>query len=544
MSKIYDTSKTLAFKYFALFYIVAMFLPRLVVQGLFGDGLLYSSISRNMAIGKGSLWQPFFSSSYWLDNVPPIYYENPPLMLWMQSFFFQIMGDYWWVEKVYSLVILLLNCWLMLKIWQLFEQKKRVNLMGLGCLVLVFWYLMPRVLWGNPNNLMDNNLLTFCLLSIFFIFKAMLLQPQNVDGLKNVNKASNIENVGKVSNLADVDGQINTPPVSDQISHFITQYSSFIIHHSSLGIAGFCIFLGILTKGPVALYPLAMPVLWAFFTKGISIKKAVIYTVVLTAISSLLFVGLLYLNPVAKTYFGIYWEQRLLAVIVGSRDDMRLSGWQHFEILETLFVELLPILIVFLIAYSILKFKKISIEIPRKYINLGVFFLFLGFAATLPIMVSTKQSGIYLIPGLPMFAFSAAFFALPFFERLVNLKMFDAFALRFKYFSWLGLTVSLIYSAVIAGSFDRDKLLLSDVENLKKIIPQDAKVGVCFEMMDNFVFHVNLQRFCRFELRKYTPTDYFLTRKIECDSVHRDSLLSLGFKPVDINNQYFTIYKK
>ncbi len=506
MSENYDTSKTIAFKYFALFYIVAMFLPRLVVQGLFGDGLLYSSISRNMAIGKGSLWQPFFSSSYWLDNVPPIYYENPPLMLWMQSFFFQFMGDYWWVEKVYSLLLLVLNCWLMLKIWQLFEQSKRVNLMGLGCLALVFWYLMPRVLWGNPNNLMDNNLLTFCLLSIWFIFKAM--------------------NIG-VKSLADV-----------------RTNSSFIIHHLSFLIAGFCIFLGILTKGPVALYPLAIPVLWAFFTKGISYKKAIIYTVVLTAVSSLLFIGLLYFNPAAKTYFGIYWEQRLLAVIVGSRDDMKLSGWQHLEILETLFIELLPVLIVFLIFYATLKAKKVSIDIPKKYINLGLFFLFLGFAATLPIMISTKQSGIYLIPGLPMFAFSAAFFALPFFERLVNLKMFDRFSLRFKYFSWLGLAVSLIYSAVIMGNFGRDKLLLSDVKNLKTIIPQDAKVGVCFEMMDNFVFHVNLQRFCRFELRKYTPTDYFLTRKLECDSVHRDSLLSLGFKPVAIDNQYFVIYKK
>ena len=529
MSKIYDTSKTLAFKYFALFYIVAMFLPRLVVQGLFGDGLLYSSISRNMAIGKGSLWQPFFSSSYWLDNVPPIYYENPPLMLWMESFLFRLMGDYWWVEKVYSLIILALNCWLMLKIWQLFEQKKRVSLTGLGCLVLVFWYLMPRVLWGNPNNLMDNNLLTFCLLSIYFIFKAI-----------NIGHVSEVEapNVGEVLNLADVKStDVDTPSVS-------APNSSFIVHHSSFLAAGLCIFLGILTKGPVALYPLAIPVLWALFTKGISLKKAITDTLILTAISSAFFIGLLYFNPAAKTYFSIYWEQRLLAVIVGSRDDMKLSGWQHFEILETLFIELLPVLIVFLIFYVSLKAKKINIDIPRKYTDLGLFFLFLGFAATLPIMISTKQSGIYLIPGLPMFAFSAAFFALPFFERLVDLKMFDVFSVRFKYFSWLGLTVSLIYSAVIMGNFGRDKLLLSDVENLKTVIPQDAKVGVCFEMMDNFVFHVNLQRFCRFELRKYTPTDYFLTRKLACDSVHRDSLQALGFKPVAIDNKYFVIYKK
>jgi hypothetical protein len=251
----------------------------------------------------------------------------------------------------------------------------------------------------------------------------------------------------------------------------------------------------------------------------------------------------LYFTEGAKNYFSNYWEQRLLAVIVGSRDDMKLSGWQHLEIVETLFVELLPILIVFLIVYLILKIKKISFLIPKAYVNYALFFTFLGFSATLPIMISTKQSGIYLIPGLPMFAFAATFMALPFFERLIDLQMFNRFSNRLKYFSWFGLIVTFIYSASIAGTYQRDKLLLSDVENLKKIIPPDAKVGVCFQMMNDFVFHVNLQRFCRYELRKNTPTEYFLTRKTECDSTHRDSLKTAGYRALKTDNQYFTIYK-
>ena len=124
---------------------------------------------------------------------------------------------------------------------------------------------------------------------------------------------------------------------------------------------------------------------------------------------------------------------------------MKLSGWQHLEIVETLFVELLPILIVFLLFYLALKFKKIDILIPKQYINFGLFFTFLGFSATLPIIISTKQSGIYLIPGLPMFAFAATFFALPFFERLIHLKMFNRFSKQLTYFSWLGLFVTFIY---------------------------------------------------------------------------------------------------
>lgn len=527
MLELYDTSKTKAFKYFTLFYIVAMFLPRLVVQGMFGDGLLYASIARNMSIGKGSMWYPFFSSSYWLDNVPPIYYENPPLMLWLESLLFSAIGDYWWIEKLYSLILLMINCFLMVKIWQFFERQYAFSLKGLSYLVLVFWYLMPTVIWGNPNNLMDNNLLTFCLLSVWFILKAITL-----------NKNSQI-------NAQRVDNQpMSTPSVLSYNAPLIASNSLSITHYGLLILASLSIFLGILTKGPVALYPLALPILFAFFTKEITLKKAFNYTFILTLISGLFFIILLYFNADAKHYFTNYWEQRLLAVIVGSRNDMKLDGWEKIDILVTLITELLPILGVFLLFYLGLKIKRIQILIPKQYINFGLFFLFLGLSATLPIMISSKQSGVYLIAGLPMFAFSATFFALPFFERWVNLKQFKRFSTQLTYFSWLGLVVTLIHVGLTAGTFGREKLLLSDIDNLKKIMPEDEKVGVCFEMMDNFVFHVNLQRFCRYELRKNTPTTYFLTRKIECDSAHVDSLKSVGYKPFSVDNQYFVVYKK
>ena len=92
---------------FTVFFLAAMFLPRLVPQGLFGDGLLYASLARNLAEGKGSMWAPWFSSGYWLDFASGApYFENPPLMIWLEAVFFRILGDYWWVEKLYSLLLL------------------------------------------------------------------------------------------------------------------------------------------------------------------------------------------------------------------------------------------------------------------------------------------------------------------------------------------------------------------------------------------------------------------------------------------------------
>ncbi len=80
---------------FTVFFLAAMFLPRLVPQGLFGDGLLYASLARNLAEGKGSMWAPWFSSGYWLDFASGApYFENPPLMIWLEAVFFRIIGAF------------------------------------------------------------------------------------------------------------------------------------------------------------------------------------------------------------------------------------------------------------------------------------------------------------------------------------------------------------------------------------------------------------------------------------------------------------------
>ena len=501
-------SKVSALRIFTLFYIIAMFLPRLVVKGMFGDGLLYASMARNMAIGKGSMWQPFFSSSYWLDNVAPIYYENPPLMLWLESLFFTVFGDFWWIEKAYSLFIFTLNCFLIIKIAHFFERKYNIE-KGFGWLVLIFWHLIPRVLWANPNNMMDNNLLTFCLLSVLFILHFTTLETTK-SHTKSLNSRT-----------------------------FLTHSRVFYLLLSVLSI-----FLGILTKGPVALYPLSIPLLFAFFTHNLSYKKAFYDTIFLTSLSVLFFILFIYFNTNAKIYFINYWEQRLLAVIVGSRDDMKLNGWERLEIVFTLLTELLPIIAVFLIGFISVKIKKIRVIFNKRHINTAFFFLFLGLCGSLPIIVSTKQSGIYLIPSFPMFAFSAGFFALPFYEKYIHSIRSNNFSKGLHVFSRIALSLTFIYTAFITGGDGRDAALLKDVDILRHTIPIDEKVGVCSDMMHDFTFHTNLQRFCRYELKQNTPTTFFLTRKHVCDSLHQDSLTQIGYKRVYIPTHYFSIYKK
>ncbi|MFZ1750069.1 MAG: hypothetical protein WAU01_07755, partial [Saprospiraceae bacterium] len=56
-------------------------------------------------------------------------------------------------------------------------------------------------------------------------------------------------------------------------------------------------------------------------------KKMIGDSMVICLCTTLVFLGLLILNNDALLFFEQYWNQRLKAVIVGGREDMRLLGW-------------------------------------------------------------------------------------------------------------------------------------------------------------------------------------------------------------------------
>ncbi|MFN0013278.1 MAG: ArnT family glycosyltransferase, partial [Saprospiraceae bacterium] len=281
-----------AFLLLVVVFIAALFLPRVLTQGMFGDGLLYASMARNLAQGKGTYWAPFFSSGYWVPGLPVFYQENPPLMLWVQSLFFRVLGDHWWVEKLYSTFLLALNGLLLCRIWEI--PLRSTPFRGqYFWLPLLLFYLIPTISWGAPNNLMDTTMLTFCLLALYSTARAVFLQKNTVGWL---------------------------------------------------ALTGLFVVFGFLTKGPVALYPVAAPFLFAVALPGGNRLRGLGQSVFTGCVVLLLFVVLLGLVPPARELFQNYWEQRLSVALAGGREDGLHTGWGRLNALKILFMELLPIL--------------------------------------------------------------------------------------------------------------------------------------------------------------------------------------------------------
>lgn len=466
------------FWWVAIFYIAFMFLPRLTPTGMFGDGLLYSSIARNLAEGRGSWWAPFFSSGYWIEGVAPTaYYENPPLMLWMQAGFFRLFGDHWWVEKLYALLLLALNCWLISRVWEAPLKERAGVSERFGWVPVWLFYFIPIVAWGSPNNLMDSQLLTFCLLSLWCSL-TVLFQGKN--------------------------------PVL-----FFALASIFI-------------FFGILTKGPVALYPVAAPLLYALIFERKKWLRGLMQSASVLAIAFLLFFALLWLNGAAFSFFQQYWEQRLAVALQGGRADGLRLGWGRLYIFWLLLREnsmILGVSILLLLAAWRRGNRATGFAYERK---LSLFFLLLAFAATVPVMASTRQAGMYLIPGLALFAVAAGYFHLPWLSHWLS-RMGRRSTAWVGGLAGLGILIVVMYATVIAGKPGREKALLHDLTFLKQEIPSGGRVAACEHVMSNFVFHVYLQRFAHLELTRDSSSARFFFTEPGCESHRGEVLEAQGF---------------
>lgn len=455
-----------------------MFLPRLMPAGMFGDGLLYASIARNLAEVKGQLWNPFFSSGYWIDGVNPKgYFENPPLMFWMQSMLFFILGDHWWIEKLYCFLLLLLNCFLITRVWEVLLKGKSQTAGQFSWLPVLFFYLIPVVVWGSPQNLIDSQLMTFCLLAVWSIFKA-LRQPKQS----------------------------------------LRWYAAAIVF----------MFCGILVKGPVALYPVCVPALYTIVFQPNHWRKGMMRSSGLLLGVLILFSWLLWWYEPAWNFFRQYWSQRLEVAIVGGRADGLREGWQRLYIFWLLLRENSLILSTSLILFFISWKKGISHTTFSHERKLAVFFFILGLAATVPVMLSTRQAGMYLIPGLVLFAIAAGYLHVPLFSHWIR-NMRSSVGNQISVLASVGILIVFVYSVYSFGRPGREEELLGDLPGIQEIIPKGSKVAVCDDVMKNFVYHVYLQRYHQLELTDdIESSDYYLST-VGCSKNHDADIRAGGF---------------
>lgn len=444
-------------------------------EGMFLDGTLYATIARNMAKGLGSFWAP----CYTVIN-DKIFYGHPPMAMAMEALLFKCFGDHLFVERMYSFLMGIISMFLIIKIWKVVHKDSQPEL-KLFWLPVLLWAAIPVVSWSYANNMLDNTQCFFCLLSSVSLLQLFVLKKS-------------------------------------------------LLFYSIL--AAIFIFLALITKGPLGLFPIAIP-----FVYWISIKNAELAKVAMSFFIILLLLAIISFTLMnveeSKIFIQKYIHLQLFSSLSGS-----LKEESRFFILQKLGKELLPIMIISLIVMGIYKIKNKSIRVLNKINRQWLFFfLFLAIASSFPIMVSNKQMGFYLIPSMPYYALAFSLILLP-----VIKEWMDKINIEAKYYKVIRLSsvgffaITIGFSILKYGKIGREVEKIKDIKIIGSIVGADQIVGECPELYQNWGVQAYFGRYYNISLDKRNTNRKYIVLSKTCSvkDIEKYQKMALDTKELDL----------
>jgi 4-amino-4-deoxy-L-arabinose transferase-like glycosyltransferase len=350
-----------------------------------------------MAEGQGTFWNPYSTQTLY-----PEFSQHTHLAIGLEALAFKALGDHWWVEKAFSVLAFLLSGLLIALIW-----KRTTNNIRWAWLPLLFWLAMPLVSWSATNNLLENTMSVFVLLSVYLMI------------------------VGYQRN-----------------------------HKFWLILSAMVLLLAFLSKGFTGLFPLVFPVLYCAFDQKRRWIQGPIDSLILI-VSLAVFAGIMFLVfPASWAYLKEYIQ---LQVINDGLHETTVSS--RFYIVFSLLLQLI-IPLVIAVTLVVLKTKnktnKKVFEFPP---DKAWFYSFLrmGLLGVLPIMVSVKQRDFYMLAALPFFALAFGHITL----SMVNISMLKITPNLRKWMT-LGasciLLTGIVLNLVHIGEYGRDEELIEEVK--------------------------------------------------------------------------------
>jgi hypothetical protein len=446
--------------------VLTIYLPRFLTEGLDNDGLVYASLARNMAVGVGSFWKPYLgrSESYWIpterspDNV---FYGHPPALFFLESLLYRLLGDHWYVEKLFSALwfgLLLAGC---VRAWRvLFPDEPARAFAWLPVLwVATAW----QIRFAASNNLLNVPQAACCVWA---------LVPM-VRGLRGESRGAWVEAV-------------------------LWTFAAF------------------LCKGPFGLFLWGLPGLyWLVFERTApAFERRSVQTVGLVLGTSAL-LGLLLLYPPAREFFNGYFQKQVLAVATGSRVE-RYSGTEgplgRWYIVAALLLNVAPMGLATVLLAGVVRRAR---QVPGLK-QTGLWLALAGLSATLPIALIDKQYAHYVVAGTPFFALAFAAWQVPFWEKAFAWRSLSSNAFRYA------VVAVAVGCAVLTGLSFRFHVtgvppaMTARMDEIKQhpAVPFRERVAVFNPEIIQTDYYLNLylQRYRRIELTPFPEqTPYLLT---------------------------------
>lgn len=426
-------------------------LPRLLSYGMFLDGVAYASMARNMAENYGSFWQPYYTAT-----VYPTFYEHPPLGFWLQSWAYRLCGDSVYVEAWWGFVVGTLILLGLAGVWRCLTPQGYA--VAGAWFPIVLFVVTPMTSWALANNMLENTMTCFIVLSVLLCILS----------LKN-------------------------PHI-----YLSLLYGIF---------SGLSIFCAILIKGPVALFPLAIPFISIIneSKKRLKICTTIVVLIVTLTVS---FGFMFYISAASAHFFKRYMSQQVLASVTGERE----TSTSRFDVLTVVSREILvPLLVGGMLTAVLYRLRQITISSVHS--RLFFSYLCIALAGSLPILLSAKQKRWYAFPSLPFYAMAIAVVfndAAVAVERLVDGR--KHIGKNIAIFSSIILCIAITFMFVEKNALRRDKDFHADFSE-KSLIIEERKIIAVYppHLATNWTLVANMQRKFRASLSENFGQEYLLT---------------------------------
>ncbi|MFH1222984.1 MAG: glycosyltransferase family 39 protein [Pseudomonadota bacterium] len=393
---------------FSVSFYLLLTLPRFMWRGMFLDGASFASMAVNLAMGKGSFWHLYYTKTI------PYFADHPSLAMWLQSWALKVFGFSTTVDTLWSVGLGLIIIFLIALLYKEITREEK------AWWPVTLFIIMPLVPWSLTNNMLENTMTVFVLLSSIFIFKA--------------TKAKKV--------------------------------SGTILFSTLSGAALWC---ALFSKGFQGLFPFAIP-LFAFVTlKDIKPSKAFAATVV-TITTFLCFIGVTYLwgRDEFRTFANDYINGQIIASLSGQREAVANKFYLFYRLLGEIVV---PFTVAGIIALIYKAIKRTPITAGKT--KPALFFLLIALSASIPLCLVAKQKGWYLFTSLPFYAMAvAAFFTPP----TINPRNKKAILVVSAAMALISITCFTVFRDTLVS---RDKELYQDIVLQNVFIPESDTVSVC-----------------------------------------------------------------
>ena len=430
----------------------------LLQKGMFLDGVIYAAIAKNMSLGIGTLWAPYFNSAFL-----PAFYEHPPLVFFLQSLFFGVLGEHFPCEQLYSFLMALLLILMMHYFWITTPKKPASS----SCILLILWLACPL-------------------------------------------------NHAYISNMLE-----STVTLFTTLASFILIYSSRPPFLFRAFLSSLCMVIAFFCNGPTAFFPLVIPILVAIVENSSlsqGVKKSLTLTSFLIILGGITFI----VFPEALVNIRNYLHQQLFPSIKGGRNP-EYTGLEHLHILILYLRAIaLPAALSLGVMWWAQRLKPLAWK--KKDIQLGLLFLGISLIASLPVGLSPRQAFNYIMPSAPFISLSFLYLSYPAWETLIHYYEVKLGKTSF-FLSVLFLLLSVYMAVTSVGKYQRDHALLHDIATLSSVTNIDKAIALSPALSTNWQTQAYLARYTRFEIKKESA-EYYLSLNSE-NSLENYNLLPI-----------------